>query len=146
MRTAGLRTLASLGVALVCGLAPVSISSAAPEAAQQAKERTTKRELTGNLTAKTSYSLSLETGRTPGAGVIEETLIPVNPKTVKLERIKSLSEIQRGDKLRVECRLTFREDDQGEEHLIGTTATKITWLSRGTAETGGLRSVSGIAQ
>ena len=134
-----------VGLALAVGLAPIAVSSARAEFGTP-KERTATREITGDLVAKTGVSLSLGTGRNSETGIIEEALIPVNPKTVKLERIKSLTELQRGDKIRVECKLTYREDDAGEERLAGMTATKVTWLSRGVAQTGGLRSATEAAQ
>ena len=132
-----------LGLALAVGLAPIAVSTAHAEFGAP-KERTAKREITGDLTAMTSRTLSIETSRS--GGTIEESLIPVDPAIVKLERIKSLTEIQRGDKIRVECKLTYREDDTGDEHLVGMTATKVTWLSRGVAKTGGLRSAPEAAQ
>jgi hypothetical protein len=134
-----LASVAALGLALACGLAPLTVSSAAE--IEKTKERLSKREITGYFVAKTSRTLSIETSRS--GGNIEETLIPVNPATVKLERIKSLSELQPGDKLRVQCELTYRKDEQGEERLIGMTANKVTWLSRGVAATHGLRSEAG---
>lgn len=140
MRHTGLKTFAT-ALALACGLTLLTVSSAAE--VTKAKERISKREITGDFVAKTSRTLSIETSRS--GGNIEETLIPVNPSTVKLERIKSLSELQRGDKVRVQCELTYREDEQGEERLTGMTATKITWFSRGAAQTGGLRSETGSA-
>lgn len=128
-----------LWLALACGLLSVPDASTAGEPAK-AKERTSSREATGVVVATTSRTLSLETSRT--GGNIEEMLIPVDPSTVKFERVKSLADLQRGDRVRVQYRLTYREDEQGQERLAGTSATKITWLSRGAAATGALRSES----
>ena len=117
-----------LGLALAVGLCVMS-ASAVQQAPDKAKERVIKKEVTGLVVATTSRALSLETSRT--GGHIEEMLIPVDPSTVTFERVKSMADLHRGDKVLVEYQVTYREDDQGQERLAGVSATTITWLNRG---------------
>jgi hypothetical protein len=57
-------------------------------------------------------------------------LLPVDPATVKLDRIISLSDLQRGDRVRVEYRQRFQDTDDGESRLMWSEATKISLLGR----------------
>src|SRR3990167_7492979 len=97
-----------LWLALACGLLSAPAASTAGEPAK-AKERTSNREIAGEGVATTSRTLSPETSRT--GGHIEEMLIPVDPSIVKFERVKSLADLQRGDRVRVQYQLTYREND-----------------------------------
>jgi hypothetical protein len=98
-------------------------------AEQPVKERVAEKEVTGEVVAFTSRTLSLETGRVGGS--IEEILFQIDPKVAKFERISSLKELQRGDRVRVRYQQVFQENEQGEERLIRTVTMKIAWLSRG---------------
>lgn len=95
---------------------------AAPD---KAEERVVKQEIVGEVVATTKRSLSLETGRT--ANTIEEILLPVDPAVTTFERVTSVTDLQRGDRVRVEYRQTFHEtgEDEDEERLVATVATKI---------------------
>ena len=113
---------------------------AGQDAPAKPKERMVQKEVTGEVVATTKRSLSLETSRT--ASHIEEMLLPVDPAVTKFERVLSVSDLQPGDRVRVEYRQTFRKGDTDEERLVGTVATKISLLGH---SLGGpvLRSVEG---
>ena len=100
------------------------------DAPAKTKERVVRKEISGEVVATTKRTLSLEIGRTANSS--EEMLFPVDPATVKLERIISLADLQRGDRVQVQYHQTFRETDEGEYRLVGTLATKISLLSRAT--------------
>jgi hypothetical protein len=104
-------------------------AKAVGEATADSKERIVKQEVTGEVVATTKRNLSLEISRT--GGHIEEMLLPVDPAAVKLDRITSMSDLQRGDRVRVEYRQRFRKAEDGEERLAWTEATKISLMSRG---------------
>ena len=142
LRSIGLRSFAVwglLGPMLALSLC-VASAGAAEKATAKAKERVVKSEITGEVVATTKRTLSLEIGRT--ANTSEEMLFPVDPATVKLDRITSLADLQRGDRVRVEYRQTLRETDDGTSQLVGTVATRISLLGRAIGGQPLLRSTS----
>ena len=142
LRPVDLRPFALSGVAglvVACGLLAVS-ARAADDPTVNTKDRIVHQEISGEVVATTSRTLSLEIGRT--ATTSEEMLLPVDPATVELDRITSFADLQRGDRVHVQYRQTFQDTDGGESRLVGTVATKISLLDRAI---GGqrLRSVEG---
>lgn len=110
----------------VCGEAATvpAVRPAPAEAKLDEKkdEKVEVKELSGRIVAITKRSMSIEFDR-PVNGA-DEALMPIDAKT-KVERVKSLAELQRGDTIRVQYEQTYREDDKGERIILKTIARKI---------------------
>lgn len=124
MRTLRLALTAVLGSLLLTGGAV----RAADEAPAEPAERFKTAEVTGTVVAYTSRSLSLELNRDKGA--INEVLLPVDPAVTEFDRMTGIKELQRGDKVRVAYRQTYRKNDAGEWILKTAVATKIARLGQ----------------
>jgi hypothetical protein len=114
-------------------------AEAAPEAPAKATERVETRVVTGELVWVGKRAISVETSRT--ASTSEEMLIPVDEKT-KTERVKSLSELKRGDRVTVSCLETYQENDERERKLVKVVAAKVA-LVKTAAPEGTLQSSAG---
>ena len=61
-------------------------------------------------------------------GDISEVLLPVDPAVTSFEKIAGMKDLQRGDRVRVSYRQTYRKNDAGEWILKTAVATKIAKL------------------
>jgi hypothetical protein len=93
------------------------------------QERVVTQQVEGSVTAYTSRTLSLETKRSDSGGHIEEMLVPVDPAVTRFDRVASIHDLERGDRVRVQYRQSYRRDERNDWVLTGVTATKITFLN-----------------
>ena len=123
----------------------LSLSLLAAPAQADVKQEVTKvseKAVTGQVVWIGKRAISVETRRTEGES--EEMLIPIDGKTA-VERLKSLSELKPGDTVRVECKQTYKQLEDGSESLAATVATKIALVR--SASSGALRSTGeGLSQ
>jgi len=106
----------------------VAVGSAKADVAEQAEDdkKMVSKSVTGKIVAVTKRSLSVEAGT-------EEFLLPFG-KDMKLERIKSLADLKRGDTVAVGFDQTYRHDEDGQETLAGTVVTAIALVRTGSAD------------
>lgn len=106
-------------------------STAETKSDEQVEQKT----VTGEVMGATKRAISVEFSRTPTEST--EMLLPVDGKTA-VERLKSLADLRRGDRVSVEYQQTYREDEHGERIILRTIATRVALL-RSASNEGALR-------
>ena len=84
--------------------------------------------VTGTVTGVTKHGLGVEyeqTGQTS-----KEVLIPYDAESVKLSRIKKISELVFGDTVEVLFEQSYRKNPDGTRFVLGTQAKQITLVKR----------------
>lgn len=95
------------------------------------------KDITGEVVYVSRRSLSIEYKRSGGS--LYEMLIPVDADT-KVERVSSLAELKRGDRVRVHFNQLVKAAAEGEEpRIVKTVATKVALVREASPE-GTLRS------
>ena len=115
-----------LGLVLALGLAmPAGWAEQPANAATPGKEQVVviPKEITGEVVWIGKRAISVEYERTKDES--KEMLLPIDSK-LKLERIKSLAELKRGDTVHVQYDQTLKKtDEQDPGTLVNTLATKV---------------------
>jgi len=119
----------------VCGLFLAVGTGTSAWAAEELKkdERIVHKEMTGQVVWVGKRAISVEYGQTANESL--EMLLPFDSKTLKLGRIKSLSELKRGDTVRVQYSQTLKrtgEDDA--ESVANTVATTVALVRQAPAD------------
>ena len=118
-------------------LVPTRGMAITPPAAQNAasdEPKTVQKEVTGEIVTVGKRAISVEFAHTADSS--EEMLLPINKET-KVERLRSLSELKRGDMVKVSYAQVYTEtDEQGQPIVLKTVATKVALLKN--APSGGM--------
>ena len=109
-------------------------------AAANDEEKIEELTVAGDITNITTSMMTLETARTQNAS--EEMLLPLD-KHVRIEGPKSLAQLQTGDRVSVQYRRTYRNDNDRGKVILKTLATKI-MLLRSALPEGTLRSEDAV--
>ena len=117
----------SVAASLLILAAAVTRASAEPASTPEDRETVVSKEVTGEVGYVGKRAISVEFART--ADAIEEMLLPVNAET-KVELLRSLGELKRGDTVRVQYDQTLQEREGGQQAAIKTVATKVTLVRR----------------
>ena len=130
-------------LAVALGTLLAVVSPAFAEQAMSPEERIVSKEVTGEVVYIGKRAISVEFSRTADSS--NEMLLPVSGDT-KVEMLRSLSELKRGDTVRVSYDQTMKESrDGGEPLLLKTAATKVTLVRRAPPE-GTLQSKTGASE
>ena len=125
LRPAGLRLFVSAAAFLAFAVV-FDLAYPAVWAADEIKpeERIVQKEVSGQVIWVGKRAISVEYDRT--ASEVLEILLPFDGKTLKLERLKSLAELKRGDTIHVRYNQTLRKNEEtGEESVVNTAATQV---------------------
>ena len=125
----------------VCGLVlalGLSGSLAWAEQAKKDQEKVVSKEVTGQVIWVGKRAISVEYDRTQESTY--EMLLPVSSET-KVERVKSLSELKRGDTVSVKYKQRSKKGEDGQDVILATVATKVALVRQASPE-GTLRSKS----
>ena len=136
LRPLSLRLLVCGGVAvlLLCGAGPLACADETGER----KETVVAKEVTGTIVWAGKRAISVETRRTESE--LEEMLIPLDQDTT-VERVKALSELHRGDRVKVQYLETSEEQADGQRSIRKIVARTVA-LVRTASPDGTLRSSS----
>jgi hypothetical protein len=131
-----------VGAALLVMLGALGPSTFAYADASQREVKIRRKEVTGDVTYVTKRAISLEYSKS--AETSFEMLLPVNENT-RLERVKSLSELKPGDRIKVQYQQEYKEkDEEGNPIVLNTVATNVALLKHAATQ-GTLRSETGVA-
>jgi hypothetical protein len=116
---------------------------AAETGKKDAKEQETvvSKIVTGEVVWVGKWALSIEVNRTEESST--DMLIPYDKKT-KLERLKELAQLRRGDTVQIECEQRYTKDEKGEPVLSGTMAKKVSLVRQ--AVSGALQSNQAVSR
>ena len=117
-----LRFLA-LPLALLIGLGAPAFAATTKDAPKPAAdEKVDTKTVTGQITGMTKRTLSVEYEQTAEGSY--EMLLPFDG-TVKLERLKTLQQLSRGDTVAVRYEQTYRVNEKGERVILKTVAKQV---------------------
>ena len=128
----------SLGFVVFAGLAFLMLTAVLASADSVGKdkddEKMLSKEVTGEVVTVTKRAISVEFAHTADAA--EEMLLPITKET-KVERVRSLSELRRGDTVKVAYTQYYRDVNEGGKPVVlRTVATNVALLRN--APSGGM--------
>lgn len=129
MMTHTQRIRVSLAAAAFGLLAALPVFAAVTPDAKDPKSKVIERSVSGEVVVATRRYLSVEFAQTKDAS--EEMLLPVNEDTV-YERLKSVQDLNRGDRVKVVYEQTYLPAaEQGEDpQILKTVAKTVTLVKR----------------
>ncbi len=120
---------------------PKALANSASKVPTAAKEEeplfVDTKKVTGTVSGISKRSIGVEYEQTAGSSM--EMLLPFS-EGMKLDRIKSLSQLAQGDTIEVLFQQTYRKDPEGNRVILKTEAKKITFVKKkpaGLTSTGG---------